>query len=456
MARKSFPLLRFLTKEKGASIIARMPAEELRQQLEKEAKRRLEEHLDQLRLEFERMRLESHRKWEEFLMRLDFPLPELISPGSIPEPPPPAPPPPAAAASADLGSFRDAVRSIDEAENQVDALKAFLSACVRRGDRAVLLVSRGEALAVWKAEGFSPAEDTALRSVSISAASHPAIAAALGGVPVTLARASDLARVLSISAGDRALLCPIVVREKISALLYADRETSSGAFDPDAISLLCFLIGAAVDRLATRKIRPAPALKPIERFAVPEAASAELDLAPVAEVEPEIEHAEAPEPEPAEPEVPDYRAAHEMESPGALEVEEAPEEPEPEPEPPPPPPTRGIDFDSTGHPYRPPPGIQPGGPRILRGPLAAVEEDPHEHAKKIARLLVSDIRLYNEAAIEEGKRHNDIYVRLKDDIDRARQTYNDRVPESVRAGTNYFHEELIRSLANGSSDALGS
>jgi hypothetical protein len=98
----------------------------------------------------------------------------------------------------------------------------------------------------------------------------------------------------------------------------------------------------------------------------------------------------------------------------------------------------------------------PAGPRVLRGPLAAVEEDPHEHARKIARLLVSDIRLYNEAEIEEGKRQRNIYSRLRDDIDRARQTYNDRVPESVRATTNYFHEELVRSLADGSSEALGS
>jgi hypothetical protein len=100
--------------------------------------------------------------------------------------------------------------------------------------------------------------------------------------------------------------------------------------------------------------------------------------------------------------------------------------------------------------------VRPAGPRILRGPLAAVEEDPHEHARKIARLLVSDIRLYNEAAIEEGKRHNDISARLRDDIDRARQTYNERVPDSVRSTTNYFHEELVRSLADGNPDALGS
>lgn len=113
-----------------------------------------------------------------------------------------------------------------------------------------------------------------------------------------------------------------------------------------------------------------------------------------------------------------------------------------------------MDLESTGRAYRPPSGIAPGGAGILRG--LPDEEDPHESAKKIARLLVSDIRLYNEAAIEEGKKHNDIYSRLKDDIDRARQAYEERVPEAVRRSTNYFFDELIRSLADGSPQAFGS
>jgi hypothetical protein len=395
-----------------------MSAEETRQRIEKEARRRLEEHLDELRLEFERMRLESHRKWEEFLMRLDFPLPELVPPGSVPEPPPPAP------AAADLSEIREAARAIDAAGNQVDALKAFLAACRRSCDRAVLLVSRGDALAVWKAEGFSPAEEAALRNVAMAPSAHAELAAAMEGTPVTLGPDAPMSTLLAGGAR-RALVCPIVVREKISAVVYADQREEGSAFDPEALALLAYLIGVAVDRLATRKLRPAPALAPIRSF----------------EPAPAPAPALAPEPEP----------------PAALEVEEAGEpEPEPAPEPPPAAPSRGIDFDSTGHPYRPPAGVMPGGPRILRGPLAPVEEDPHDHARKIARLLVSDIRLYNEAAIEEGKRHNDISARLRDDIDRARQTYNERVPDSVRSTTNYFHEELVRSLADGNPDALGS
>ena len=394
-----------------------MSAEEIRQKIEKEARRRLEEHLDQLRLEFERMRLESHRKWEEFLMRLDFPLPELIPAGAIPETPPPA--------AAGLGDVREIAHAIDAAGNQVDALKAFLAGCRHHADRAAMLVSRGDALAVWKGEGFSPSADAALRNLNFSPASYPEIARPMEGTPVTLEAGSPVSALLSAGDARRAFVCPIVVREKISAVLYADRRDDASPFDVEALALLSYLIGVAVDRLATRKIRPAPALSPIQ------------SLRPAAFV---------PEPAPAEPEPP-----------AAIEIEEVAEtaEPEPEPEPPPPPSPHAIDFDSS-HAYRPPEGVRPAGPRVLRGPLAAVEEDPHEHAKKIARLLVSDIRLYNEAAIEEGKRHNDIYARLRDDIDRARLTYNERVPEAVRASTNYFHEELVRSLADGSPDALGS
>jgi cell division septation protein DedD len=417
-----------------------MSAEEIRQQIEKEARRRLEEHMDELRLEFERMRLESHRKWEEFLMRLDFPLPELVPQGSVPEAPSAAP------AAADLSETRELARAIDAAGNQVDALKAFLTACRRSCDRAVLLVSRGDALAVWKAEGFSPAEETALRNVTLAPSGHAELSAAMDGTPVTVGPSAPISALFA-SGARRALVCPIVVREKISAVLYADQRDEGSAFDPEGLALLSYLIGVAVDRLATRKLRPAPALTPIRSLEPAPAPAARSFPAPAAYPvpAPAARPVLAPEPPPA----------MEIEEAAEAEPEDAPE-PEPAPEPPAAPPSRGIDFDSTGHPYRPPAGVVPGGPRILRGPLAPVEEDPHEHARKIARLLVSDIRLYNEAAIEEGKRHNDIAARMRDDIDRARQTYNERVADSVRSTTDYFHEELVRSLADGNPDALGS
>lgn len=54
-------------------------------------------------------------------------------------------------------------------------------------------------------------------------------------------------------------------------------------------------------------------------------------------------------------------------------------------------------------------------------------EAQHNEARRLARLLVSEIKLYNEDAIEEGKRDGNIYEHLKEDIDRSRKRYEDRV-----------------------------
>jgi hypothetical protein len=49
----------------------------------------------------------------------------------------------------------------------------------------------------------------------------------------------------------------------------------------------------------------------------------------------------------------------------------------------------------------------------------------------------------------------DLYERLKDDIERSRQVYNERTPESVRLDTNFFQDELVRILADGRPEVLG-
>ena len=54
-----------------------------------------------------------------------------------------------------------------------------------------------------------------------------------------------------------------------------------------------------------------------------------------------------------------------------------------------------------------------------------------------------------------GRKQRDIYPRLKDEIEKSRQAYNQRVPERVRTRTDYFQEELIRTLALGEPLALG-
>jgi hypothetical protein len=76
-------------------------------------------------------------------------------------------------------------------------------------------------------------------------------------------------------------------------------------------------------------------------------------------------------------------------------------------------------------------------------------------ARRTARLLVSEIRLFNEPAVNEGRRQRNLMSLLAPEIDKARQAYNEQVPAGVRGHTDYFHQELIRTLAGGDPSLLG-
>jgi hypothetical protein len=88
-------------------------------------------------------------------------------------------------------------------------------------------------------------------------------------------------------------------------------------------------------------------------------------------------------------------------------------------------------------------------------PVPPEEQKAHDDAKRFARLVVSEIKLYNESKVNEGRRQKDLYERLKEDIERGRQMYSDRVSAHVRESTNYFYDELVRILAGGDAGALG-
>jgi hypothetical protein len=87
--------------------------------------------------------------------------------------------------------------------------------------------------------------------------------------------------------------------------------------------------------------------------------------------------------------------------------------------------------------------------------IAPEDQKAHEDAKRFARLVVSEIKLYNEAKVTEGRRQKDLYERLKDDIERGRAMYQERVSPKVKDSTNYFVDELVRILAGGDAGALG-
>ena len=76
-------------------------------------------------------------------------------------------------------------------------------------------------------------------------------------------------------------------------------------------------------------------------------------------------------------------------------------------------------------------------------------------ARRYARLLVSEIKLYNEAAVRAGRQRRDLLQRLRPEIDRAQRLYEERVPPAVGARHVYFQQELVQTLADGDAALLG-
>jgi hypothetical protein len=172
------------------------------------------------------------------------------------------------------------------------------------------------------------------------------------------------------------------------------------------------------------------------------------------------------EPTPTEPEAAgagfDPTATVRIDATDGITSPEAPPQPPkiPTPAPTPPPatpPPEGDDRPSVVELEAPPP-VRPVEPptEVPAGAGQAPDEDARqEEARRFARLLVSEIKLYNEDEVERGRAEKDIGSRLKEDIDRSREMYEKRIPADVRTGHDYFRDELIRILADGDTDALG-
>jgi hypothetical protein len=79
----------------------------------------------------------------------------------------------------------------------------------------------------------------------------------------------------------------------------------------------------------------------------------------------------------------------------------------------------------------------------------------HSDARRFARLLVSEIKLYNEQKVAEGRSQHDLYDRLREYIDRSREMYDKRVKPEVAKKYDYFHHELVTTLAEGDAEKLG-
>ena len=75
--------------------------------------------------------------------------------------------------------------------------------------------------------------------------------------------------------------------------------------------------------------------------------------------------------------------------------------------------------------------------------------DPHERAKRLARLIVSDIIIYNQDKIVEGIKEDTLFDLLKEDIEVGRTYYEKNIDPAITGPTEYFDHALVDILIKG-------
>jgi len=331
-----------------------------------------------------------------------------------------------------LVALSNLVTRMEEATTQSEILNLVLKIISGWVSRAVLFVLKGDGMASgWAAFGLGPDLDASkIRQLSISMNQNHVLREAYQTGTAAYGPAeqfSDNSQLYFQLGGDfprSALAFPIVVRGKIAGILYTDVNEEL-IEQPDLVHLLnlaCKSAGMAIDLLP---VRPKAASKPAAAAQTSAATSATQTPTPT----PAPVAATAPPPAP--------EAAPEIETHSAPTVE------------------------MPMHPFHETQEEESGRTMVMPAPplpppvILPEEQKLHEDAKRFARLLVSEIKLYNEAQVTAGREHKDLYDRLKDDIERSRRMYLERVPEHIHSTTNYFYEELVRTLANGDPTLLG-
>ena len=327
------------------------------------------------------------------------------------------PPEPAAPVGPGFDQLKASVATLEKGASLSEVLTHLVNEVSQYVDRAAMFIVKGPSAIGWYARGVEPAEvikqvnvplnaDTVLRNVNNS---RHALRGALQHSPGTQQALAKL------GGNPQAVLAvPLILRDKLAAILYCD--SSLEEVPPpvaDLIEVLVLFAGKTIDMLSlapkTAAAAPAPAPSAPSRPAAP---------AP----RPAAAAAPAPADEGGSTVMFNAQQMSAMRPGGGAAPRAA------APPPPPPPPAAHLSPEET---------------------------KAHEDAKRFARLVVSEIKLYNEAKVNEGRRNKDIYERLKEDIERGRQMYADRVAPHVRDSTNYFYDELVRILAGGDQGALG-
>lgn len=69
-----------------------------------------------------------------------------------------------------------------------------------------------------------------------------------------------------------------------------------------------------------------------------------------------------------------------------------------------------------------------------------------DEAKRLARTILSDILLYNQAKVKEGIEKDSLFQVLTEELAEGKKYYESMVDEEVRQATNFFNEAVVDVL----------
>jgi hypothetical protein len=336
--------------------------------------------------------------------------------------------------------LKTSLTAIEKGTSLSEVLTYLVNEVAQFVPRVAMFIVKGPSAIGWYAKGFEPGDaikqlsvplgsDTLFRTVH---GSRQALQTALGETPGTQQVLGRLA-----AGAQTALAVPLILRDKLAAILYCDTPNDRiPASAADLAEILVLFAGKIVDVLSAA---PKPATAPAK--ATTAGSTVERAQAIRSGGEEVRERAGVPTPAPSRPPAPtpppavtDEGASTVMFNPGAMNA------------------VRAQMPNAAPAPPRPAAAAPTPSPA---GGLPPEQQKAHEDAKRFARLVVSEIKLYNESKVTEGRRQKDLYERLKEDIERGRQMYTERVASAIRESTNYFFDELVRILAGGDASALG-
>ena len=316
-----------------------------------------------------------------------------------------------------------AISAVRQASGQKEILSALLDGASQFSSRAALFVVRGGAVVGWQGRGFANNDEVKNFSLDASAGLGARV---LQEKTPTRGRAEDMdvsfTSTFATPQDDRVFLLPLLLKEKVAAVLYTDAGSENGGqLDDAALEMLVLSSGLWLEIVALRR-------------ATGSQESAEPVSAPVEKSEaPSMESVPAPVASPV-------MAA--MAEPVAEAQAQEVAEPETEPAPMA---MAAVAAAGAGS------AVSVPVPAPARGDDGAV----HRKAQRFAKLLVDEIKLYNKAKVQEGRENGDLYDRLKEDIEKSRAAYEKRYGSTVAGPASYFDQEIIQNLANNDRSLLG-